>query len=70
MPIELAAFIVDNFTNETVLDPYGGTGTTLIAAEQLNKTCYTADLDPVYCDVIIQRWEDLTGQKAVKVGNL
>jgi site-specific DNA-methyltransferase (adenine-specific) len=47
-----------------VYDPFGGSGSTLIAAEQLNRTCYMMELDPVYCDVIVQRWENLTGQKA------
>lgn len=48
----------------TVLDIFGGSGTTLIAAEQTNRTCYMMELDPKYCDVIIKRWETLTGQKA------
>jgi DNA modification methylase len=49
---------------ESVTDLFGGTGTTLIACEQLNKRCFTMELDPKYCDVIIERWERLTGQKA------
>jgi len=49
---------------ESVTDLFGGTGTTLIACEQLNKRCFTMELDPKYCDVIIQRWETLTGQTA------
>lgn len=48
-----------------IFDCFGGTGTTLIACEQLNRTCYMMELDPHYCDVIIKRWEDFTGQKAV-----
>lgn len=52
---------------ETVLDLFGGSGSTLIACEQLNRVCYMAELDPKYCDVIIKRWENLTGQKAVKL---
>jgi DNA modification methylase len=47
------------------LEPFGGSGSTLIAAEQTNRTCYTMELTPEYCDVIIQRWENLTGEKAV-----
>ncbi len=47
-----------------VLDPFLGSGSTLIAAEQLNRTCYGMELSPQYCDVIVQRWETLTGQKA------
>lgn len=49
---------------ELVLDLFGGSGSTLIACEQLNRTCYTMELEPKYVDVIIKRWETLTGQKA------
>lgn len=48
-------------------DLFGGSGSTLIACEQLNRKCYMAEISPEYCDVIIQRWENLTGQKAVKL---
>lgn len=48
-----------------VLDLFGGSGSTLIACEQMNKTCYTMELDPKYVDVIIARWEQFTGEKAV-----
>lgn len=51
--------------NETVLDVFGGSGSTLIACEQLDRKCFMMELEPHYCDVIIQRWENLTGQKAV-----
>ena len=51
--------------NESVLDMFGGSGSTLIACEQLDRTCYMMELDPRYCDVIIKRWETLTGEKAV-----
>jgi site-specific DNA-methyltransferase (adenine-specific) len=50
---------------DIVLDLFGGSGTTLIAAEQLGRKCYMMELDEHYCDVIIARWENLTGQKAV-----
>lgn len=50
---------------EIVLDLFGGSGSTLIACEQLDRTCYMMELDPKYCDVIIKRWETLTGEKAV-----
>ena len=49
---------------EIVLDLFGGSGSTLIACEQLNRKCYMMELDPKYCDVIIKRWETLTGKKA------
>ena len=51
--------------NEKVLDLFGGSGSTLIACEQLDRTCYMMELDPRYCDVIIKRWENFTGEKAV-----
>ena len=50
--------------NESVLDVFGGSGSTLIACEQLNRKCYMMELEPKYCDVIIKRWETLTGKKA------
>lgn len=53
--------------NEKVLDLFGGSGSTLIACEQLDRTCYMMELDPRYCDVIVKRWETLTGKKAVKI---
>lgn len=54
-----------SYEDDRVLDPFGGTGTTMIACEQLNRVCYMMELDPHYVDVIISRWENLTGQKAV-----
>ena len=53
--------------NSNVLDLFGGSGSTLIACEQLNRNCYMMELDPHYIDVIIQRWENFTGEKAVKI---
>ena len=66
-PIELLAEILLNATEREniVLDTFGGSGSTLIACEQLNRKCYMCELDEKYCDVIIQRWENLTGEKAV-----
>ena len=52
---------------KTVLDLFGGSGSSLVGCEQLDRTCYMMELDPKYCDVIIKRYENLTGQKAVKV---
>ena len=65
-PVYLPSNIIENFSPKTgtVVDCFGGTGTTLIACEQLNRTCYMMELDPKYCDVIIKRWETLTGEKA------
>lgn len=69
-PIRLIATLVQNSTRrgETVLDLFGGSGSTLIACEQLGRRCLTMELDPRYADVIIDRWETFTGQKAQKVG--
>ena len=65
-PVKLSAIAIENTTNENgiVLDIFGGSGSTLIACEQLIRTCYMMELDPKYCDVIIKRWEALSGQKA------
>jgi DNA modification methylase len=51
--------------NAIVIEPFLGSGTTLIAAEKTNRKCYGMEISPKYCDVIIQRWENATGQKAV-----
>ena len=66
-PLEMVKFAVGNSCDmeEIVLDLFGGSGTTLIACEQLNRKCYMCELDPHYCDVIIDRWEKLTGEQAV-----
>lgn len=67
-PVELIAKIVDvTDIAEIIYDPFGGSGTTLIACEQLGRKCLVMELDPHYCDVIIARWEQLTGQKAIKI---
>lgn len=64
--VEFVSHYITSFSNdgESVLDLFGGTGTTLIAAEQLNRKCYMMELDPHYCDVIISRWETFTGKTA------
>ena len=49
-----------------VFEPFGGSGTTLIAAEKASRKAYLMELSPAYCDVIVKRWENLTGDKAVK----
>ena len=54
---------------DIVLDIFGGSGTTLIACEQNERTCRTMEIDPRYCDAIIKRWENLTGQKAVRIND-
>ncbi|MBQ8299509.1 MAG: DNA modification methylase [Clostridia bacterium] len=68
-PIDLITYLIKNSSKEhnLILDLFGGSGSTLIAAEQTDRVCYTMELDPVYCDVIIKRWESLTGKKAIKI---
>lgn len=63
-PIRLCCKAINNHNGESVLDLFGGSGSTLIACEQLNRKCYMMELDPHYVDVIIERWENFTGQKA------
>lgn len=65
-PIELCDWFLDRYSDEgdTILDLFGGSGSTLIACEQLGRKCYMMELDPHYCDVIISRWENYTGEKA------
>ena len=66
-PIELIAYALNKSSKkgDVVLDCFGGSGSTLIACEQTGRTCYMAELSPEYVDVIIARWEKLTGNKAV-----
>jgi DNA modification methylase len=66
-PIELWGEAIRNSSNpgDIIVDPFGGSGTAIIASEQMDRTCFTMELDPKYCDVIIRRWETLTGETAV-----
>ena len=66
-PVELSANAIRHTTDkgQVILDCFGGSGSTLIACEQLNRKCYMCELDPHYVDVIIDRWEKFTGKKAV-----
>jgi hypothetical protein len=68
-PVGLIAAILSDHSNPGALclDPFLGSGTTLIACEQLGRTCYGMEISPRYCQVIIDRWEKLTGQKAEKI---
>lgn len=50
---------------DVVFDPFGGSGSTLIACERRKRTCYMVELDPAYCDVIVRRWQEFTGKQAV-----
>lgn len=68
-PIKLMARLIRNSSKPgwTVLDPFGGSGSTLIACEQLQRRCVMSELDPRYCDVIVDRWETFTGGKAKRI---
>jgi len=68
-PIKMCANLIKNSSkqDEIVLDLFGGSGSTLITCEQLHRTCYMMEYDTCYVDVIIQRWENFTGEKAVKL---
>jgi DNA modification methylase len=65
-PITLLVDIINQWgkSAKVIIDIYGGSGSTLIACEQLNRICYMMEIDPVYCDVIVKRWEEYTGKKA------
>lgn len=65
-PVALFEYQLANNTRpgDRVLDTFGGSGTTLIAAERLRRSAFLMELDPAYCDVIVKRWEDFTGKKA------
>lgn len=67
-PVELAIKAIENSTikDDVVLDIFGGSGSTMIACEKLQRRCMVMEIDPKYCDVTIKRWEQFTGQKAVK----
>lgn len=68
-PVTLMAALIQHSSRkgDTVLDPFGGSGTTLIACEELGRKCRMMELDPRYCQVIINRWEKLTGRKAERI---
>lgn len=68
-PITLLADILEQWGKDAqnVVDLYGGSGSTLMACQQLDKTCFICELDPHYIDVIIARWENSTGEKAIKI---
>ena len=70
-PLSVIAWAIERAKEKAMLivDLFGGSGSTLIACEQLDRTCYMMELDPKYCDVIIKRWETLTGEKAVLIND-
>ncbi len=68
-PVRLCAKAITNSckTDGIVLDAFGGSGSTLIAAEQVGRRCFMIEMDPAYCDVIVDRWEKFTGKRAQKI---
>jgi DNA modification methylase len=68
-PVELAAraMLYSSKPGENVLDLFGGSGSTLIAAQHTGRRAFLMEIDPPYCDVIVQRWENVTGQKAEQI---
>lgn len=71
-PVKLMGRLIKNSSKpgHVVLDLFGGSGTTLIAADQLGRTCYMSEIDPRYCDVIIKRWEKQSGDQAEILHNI
>jgi len=67
-PIDLMIQLLEAFSNKTILDVFGGNGSTIIACEKIKKKCYCMEIDPIFCSVIIERWEQFTGEKAIKNG--
>ena len=66
-PVPLMAQLIERCPKGIIFDPFAGSGSTLLACEQLNRTCHSVELDPAYCDVIVERWESLTGEKAKRL---
>jgi adenine-specific DNA methylase len=69
-PVECMRRPIENNSSpgQAVYDPFLGSGTILIAAEQTGRVCYGMEIDPVYVDVIVRRWEEFTGKKAILDG--
>jgi DNA modification methylase len=70
-PVELVEYCISNNSNrgDLVLDPFCGSGSTIIACEKTNRVCRALELSPQYCDVIVKRWQDFTGKKATLESN-
>ena len=71
-PLDLFGYLVQNSSKkgDIVLDLFGGSGTSICVCEKLNRSCYSMEYDPKYVDVIIKRWETLTGLKAEKISEI
>jgi DNA modification methylase len=70
-PVALAEWFFSRWgkRGNIVVDLYGGSGSTLIACEKTSRHCRMMEIDPAYCDVIIKRWQDFTGQEATLEGS-
>ena len=66
-PVEMIERIIKSSSQEKVIEPFLGSGSTLIACEKTSRKCYGMEIDPHYCDVIVKRWEEFTGNKAERV---
>ena len=68
-PVPLLRELILNSSKrgDIVYDPFGGSGSTLIASEQTGRKCVTVEINPVYCRAIIERWQEYTGQTAEKI---
>jgi DNA modification methylase len=64
-PVDAIVKLMSGYKAKTIIDLFGGSGSTLIACEKTNRNCRMMELDPKYCDVIIKRWQDFTGKQAV-----
>ena len=66
-PVALIEYCLSNSAQigTAIFDPFGGSGSTLIACEKTRRRCFMMELSPAYCDVIVKRWEQATGKKAV-----
>lgn len=68
-PIDAIVKILSGYQSNSIIDLFGGSGSTLIACEKINRQCFMMEIDPKYCDVIIQRWENYTGKTAALVSH-
>jgi len=66
-PVEMIERIIKSSSQEKVIEPFLGSGSTLIACEKTSRKCYGMEIDPHYCDVIVKRWEEYTGNKAERI---
>jgi DNA modification methylase len=63
----LSAILHNSLADDAIYEPFAGSGTTIIAAESTGRTCLAMEIDPRYCDVIVERWQRYTGKTATRV---